>query len=301
VGREEKDLLTGLDDTLLDTAGDDITHTLDLVDAGHGHSHGSVVLTGGKADHVVQGVHEGVDVEGGLVLLDEDVLTLPPGHLLGLLQQVVAHPAGDGEDGDALLDEVLLPAGLDEHGLHLLLDLGEAGLLVLGNVAVHLVDADHQLLDAQQVDQTGVLAGLALDLAGLVVATGDGGDEVTVGGDHQQGHVGLGGAGDHVLDEVSVPGGVDHGVVPLVGEELLGGAGDGDTSLTLLLLTVHVEREGEGLLAQTLGLLLQLLHLSLGDSAELEEETTGGGGLAGVDVTADHDGHMGLTVGGHFE
>ena len=55
-----------------------------------------------------------------------------------------------------------------------------------GGVGVHLVDADEQLLDAEQVDEARVLAGLALDLTGLVVALLDGGGEVTVGGDHEE-------------------------------------------------------------------------------------------------------------------
>ena len=52
-------------------------------------------------------------------------------------------------------------------------------------------------------------------------------------------------------------GGIDDGVVEVVSEELLGGAGDGDTALALLLLTVHVEGKGERGLAQGGGLLLQ--------------------------------------------
>ena len=39
----------------------------------------------------------------------------PPQHVLGLLDQVVAYPTGNGEDGTRLLDKVLLPADLDEH------------------------------------------------------------------------------------------------------------------------------------------------------------------------------------------
>ena len=60
--------------------------------------------------------------------------------------------------------------------------------------------------------------------------------------------------------------GIDDGVVPLVGEELLGGAGDGHTTLTLLLLPVHVEGESEGGLAKVGSLFLQLLELTLGDT-----------------------------------
>ncbi len=68
--------------------------------------------------------------------------------------------------------------------------------------------------------------------------------------------------------------GIDDGVVPLVGEELLGGAGDGHTTLTLLLLPVHVEGESEGGLAKVGGLLLQLLELTLGDTCEEEEDVS---------------------------
>jgi hypothetical protein len=69
--------------------------------------------------------------------------------------------------------------------------------------------------------------------------------------------------------------GIDDGVVVLLREELLGGAGDGHTTGALLLLGVHVEREGERGLAQTGGLLLELLQLTLRDAAQLEDEATG--------------------------
>jgi len=42
----------------------------------------------------------------------------------------------------------------------------------------------------------------------LVVALLDGGGEVTVGGHHEQAHVGLGSAGNHVLDEIAMACGV---------------------------------------------------------------------------------------------
>jgi len=142
-----------------------------------------------------------------------------------------------------------------------------------------------------------VLAGLALDLTGLGVALGDRGGEVTVGRDHEDADVGLRGTGDHVLDEVTVTGGVDDSVVLGLGEELLGGAGDGDTTLALLLLAVHVEGEGERRLAHLVGLLLELDHITLGDAAELENETAGGGRLASIDVAADDDGKVNLAFG----
>merc|ERR1712176_1491508 len=222
VRRQEDHLLTGLHHALLDTA------------------------------QLVQDIVQGVAVDRLLAALD--VLALPPSHVVGLLQQVVAHPARNRQDRRVLLDEILLPTNLHQHALHLVRDLVVPRLLVRGSVAIHLVHADRDLLHAQQVDQTRVLARLALDLAGLVVALGDGRREVTVRGNHDQRHVRLRRAGDHVLDEVAVARGIDDGVVPLLGVELLGGARDGHAALTLLLLAIHVEREGEGALAQALGL-----------------------------------------------
>mmetsp|Transcript_46127 Transcript_46127/g.90911 ORF Transcript_46127/g.90911 Transcript_46127/m.90911 type:complete len:569 (+) Transcript_46127:1067-2773(+) len=299
VGGQEDDLLAGLHKSLLDTASDDITHTLDLVDTGDGHAHERAVLSLGELGVLLEGVEEGVNVDRGVVH-GANVVTLPPVHLLGLLGDVVPHPAGDRDHGDGLGNEVLLPAHLLKHVSHLIRDLLVSLLLVTSNVAIHLVDSDDQLLDTEQVDQTGVLAGLTLDLSGLVVSLLDGSGEVTISGNHQKSDICLGSTGNHVLDEISVPGSVNDGVVPRVSEELLGGARDGHTTLTLLLLSVHVEGKSERRLAELLGLLLELLELTLGDTSELEEETAGGGGLAGIDVSADNNGNVGLSFS-HFE
>mmetsp|Transcript_731 Transcript_731/g.1687 ORF Transcript_731/g.1687 Transcript_731/m.1687 type:complete len:243 (-) Transcript_731:69-797(-) len=235
-----------------------------------------------------------------LLAADLNVLTLPPGHVLGLLQQVVTHPAGDRHHRGVLLNEVLLPANLHQHALHLVGHLIISGLLVPCRVAVHLVHTDADLLHAEQIDQAGVLTRLALNLASLVVAFGNGRGEVSVGGHHDQGHIGLGRTGDHVLDEVTMAGSINDGVMPLLREELLGGAGDGHASLALLLLPVHEESESEGALAQTLCLLLQLLQLTLGQPTELEDQAAGGGGLAAVDMAANHDGQvLLLRIGRH--
>ncbi|GIM01896.1 hypothetical protein Vretimale_6678, partial [Volvox reticuliferus] len=128
-----------------------------------------------------------------------------------------------------------------------------------------------------------MLAGLPLDLTGLVVTLLNGSGEVTISRHHQQAHIGLGSARNHVLDEIAMTRGINDGVVPLSREELLGGAGNGHTTLTLLLSAVHVESEGERRLAQGRGLLLQLLQLTLRDTAELEQQATSGRRLTGVD------------------
>lgn len=62
VGGQEHDLITGLDNALLHTAGQHITHTLDLVGTGDGQTQGGVGLALGHVGHVVQGVQQGVDL-----------------------------------------------------------------------------------------------------------------------------------------------------------------------------------------------------------------------------------------------
>merc|ERR1719263_2388523 len=218
VRREEADLLTRLHGPLLDAPGDHITDTLDLVDPRHRQAHGRVGRAHRRPGHVVQAVVEAVDVEllNSALRLNLDVAAAPPGHVGRLLEEVVTNPPRDREDRRALEHEVLLPADLLEHVDHLRRDLVVTVLLVPGRVAVHLVHADDQLLRAQQVDEARVLAGLALDLAGLVVATLDRRHEVPVSRDHDERNVGLSRTGDHVLDEVAVTRGIDDGVVPLL-------------------------------------------------------------------------------------
>mmetsp|Transcript_8291 Transcript_8291/g.10057 ORF Transcript_8291/g.10057 Transcript_8291/m.10057 type:complete len:316 (+) Transcript_8291:679-1626(+) len=291
VGRHEDNFLVGLDEALLNAASKHITNTLDLVDARDGHAHGRSLVAARRRAHVVEAVVEGVDVNL-LLVGHKHVLSGPPAHVLRLLVEVVAHPAGDGEDRNGVLDEVLLPADLDKHVLHLSADLVVPRLLVAGNIGVHLVDANDELLDAKKVDEARMLTRLALHLTSLVVALLDGSGEVTIGRHHEEGDVSLGGAGNHILDKVTVTGGVNNGVMPLLSEELLGGARDRHTTLTLLLLAVHVEGEGERRLTKAVSLGLELLHLTLGNTAEFEEKAASGGRLARVDVATDNNRHV---------
>merc|ERR1719460_957974 len=295
VGGKEDNLLTRLHETLLDTACEDITDTLNLVDAGDWHPHWGAGWSLWHAAHLVKEIVQ--DLDHDLLAAGLNLDTAPPRHVelacrVLRLQEIVAHPAGDWEEWHVLLNHVLLPADLDKHALHLVGDLLVSGLLVTCGVAVHLVAAADDLLHAQQIDETGVLTSLALDLTGLVVALGNGSGEITVAWHHDHGDISLGGTGNHVLDEIAVTWGINDGVVPLVSEEFLGGARDGHTALTLLLLPVHVKGECKTALAKALGLLLELLQFTLGDSAKLKNQTTGGGALATVDVSADDDGKM---------
>merc|ERR1719453_1066383 len=287
---QEDHLFVWLHQTLLHTASQDIANTLDLVDTRDWHSHWSTGWSLRNAEQVVEDIVQGVTVDGLLAACD--VHALPPSHVVRFLQQVVAHPARDWHDRSVLLNEVLLPANLDQSALHLVGNLVITSLLVSCHIAVHLVHPNAELLHSKQVDKTRVLPGLSLDLTSLVVTLGNGCGEVTICWHHDQGTVSLGGTCDHVLDEVTVTWGIDNGVVPLLSVELLGGAGDGHTTLTLLLLSVHVECESEGTLAQALCLLLQLLQLTLWKSSQLEDQSACGGALATVDVAADDNGEM---------
>ena len=104
----------------------------------------------------------------------------------------------------------------------------------------------------------------------------------------------LGGTGDHVLDEVTMSGGVDDGHVVLGGLELPESDVDGDTTLTLGLQFVQHPGVLEGALAGLLGLLLELLDGPLVNSTALVDQMTSGGRLAGVDVTDDDNVDMSL-------
>merc|ERR1719203_2592784 len=211
-------------------------------------------------------------------------------------KEIVTHPAGDGQIRGALLNELLLPANFYQHALHLVGDLLIPALLVPSGVAVHLVHATADLLHAQQIDEPGMLPGLALDLTGLVVALGNGSCEISICGDHDERNICLGCTGDHVLDEIAVTRCINDGVMPFVGVELFGGARNGHTALALLLLPVHVEGKCEGTLAKTLSLLLQLIQLTLGQLAQLKNEPACRRALTTVDMATDHNGQV-LLVG----
>merc|ERR1719343_1761087 len=227
-----------------------------------------------------------------LAAANQNIHTRPPSHLVRLLQEVVAHPTRNGKDRRVLLNEVLLPTNLDQHALHLVGDFIIPVFLVPRGVAIHLVYSDTDLLDAQQVDQSRVLASLALDLTSLVVSPRNCCREVTVGWHHNQRNVCLRCTRDHVLDEVAVTWSIDDGVMPLLSEEFLRGAGNGHATLTFLFLAVHVKGESERALAQTLRLRLQLLKLTLWNTPELEKQAASGRALAAVDMAADHDGKV---------
>ena len=192
----DADDITGLEGTLLDGTGDDLTNTLDVVDVGDGKTERLVGEALRGDDEVVEGIEEG---EAGDLLLGTTVglPSLVPGALVGLLDEVVAVEAGVGDEGDLLG----LEADHLEHLNELVLDLVETALVPAAGV--HLVDTNDDLLDTEEVEETGVLAGLALLNTELGIGLGDGSLETTLlGGDKKKTDIGGGRAGDHVLDVI---------------------------------------------------------------------------------------------------
>merc|ERR1740131_611470 len=124
-------------------------------------------------------------------------------------------------------------------------------------------------------------------LPGLAVL-GDAGLELSgTGGDDKNSAVSLGGASDHVLDEVTMSGGINDGHIVLGGLELPESNVDGDTSLTLGLQLVQHPGVLERALTGLLGLLLELLDGPLVNATALVDQMTSGGRLARVDVADD--------------
>lgn len=187
----EGDDHTGLDDTGLDTTDGHRANTTNLVDILEGKTEGLVGRTAGRVDGV-DGLEEGLTSGLGLGLL---LPTLVPGAVGGGLNHVVTVETGDGHEGNVL---GVVADLLDEVG-GLLDDLLVTLLGPLGGV--HLVDGDDELLDTEGVGKQGVLTSLTV--------LGDTSLELTsTGSDDENSAVGLGGTSDHVLDEITVTGGV---------------------------------------------------------------------------------------------
>ena len=99
-------------------------------------------------------------------------------------------------------------------------------------------------------------------------------------------HTHLRSAGDHVLDEVAVTGGINDGDIELGSLELPQGNVDGDTTLALSLELVEHPGILERALAHLSSLLLELLDGTLVNTTALVDQVTSGGRLAGIDLCA---------------
>jgi len=172
-----------LEDTGLNTADWDCADTANLVDVLEWETERFV----GRTDWWGDGV-EGL-VEG---------LACVPRHVGGFLDHVVTVESGDWDEDD--LGWVV--ADLLEVSADFFSDFVETLLAVGGFGDINLVDADEHLLDSEGEGEESVLTGLSV--------LSDTGLELTSsGGDDEDSDISLGGASDHVLDEITMAWGVD--------------------------------------------------------------------------------------------
>jgi len=263
VGGGESDDHTGLEETSFDSSDWYRSDTSDLVD-------------------ILKGDTEGL-VDGALWWLNgvesfEEGGTLVPCEVGGSLQHVVSVPSGNWDEWDLV---GVVTDLLDVRG-DLLLDFFVTGLSPVDGFVVHLVDHDDHLLDTEGVGEESVFTGLSV--------LGDTGFEFSLsGGDDEDGAIGLRGTSDHVLNEITMSGGINDGEVVLGGLELPEGNIDGDTTFTLSLELIEHPSVLEGTLAHFLCLLLELLDGSLVNTTAFVDQVSSGGRLSGVDVTNNDD------------
>ena len=140
--------------------------------------------------------------------------------------------------------------------------------------AVHLVDDDHDLPDAEQMQQVAVPPRLVAHAFGRV--------------DHQDGGVGLRRAGDHVAQEFGVARRIDQHEIPRARAELDLAGVDGDVLVALGLQRIEHERPFERHAApRAHG--LQLFELAVRQAVGFVEQPADQRRLAVVDMADDDD------------
>ncbi|MBA7708471.1 hypothetical protein ES703_117370 [subsurface metagenome] len=242
---QEDEVVVDLQGARLDLPHGDGSDAPDGVDLLHGDPEG---LVNGLRGHLE--LVEGLQYRGPLV----------PWHIFALVVEVVAFPTGCGDEVDLVH---VVAHHLQKPG-HAVLDLLVPHLAPVHGLVVHLVDGHHQLVDPQGLGQEGVLPGLTARVGARLVLT-------PLGGDEEDGPVGLAGSRDHVLDEVPVARRVDDREEVLIRLQLVESQVDRQAPLTLLLEVVEDPGVLEGLLAEGLSLLLEVLDLLLADSSGVIE------------------------------
>jgi len=134
-----------------------------------------------------------------------------------------------------------------------------------------------------------VLAGLSI-LGNTCLKTSGGGV------DDENSAIGLRCTCDHVLDEITMPGSIDDSAIVLGSLKLPQRNIDCDTTLPLGLELIQHPCVLERALVHLSSLLLKALDHSLVDTPQLVNEMTSGSGLAGVDMSNDHDIDMRLLL-----
>mmetsp|Transcript_1883 Transcript_1883/g.2849 ORF Transcript_1883/g.2849 Transcript_1883/m.2849 type:complete len:352 (+) Transcript_1883:416-1471(+) len=279
--RSNSNYVTRTESSLLNSSADNLSNSLDIVNSRDGKTKGKIGETGRRDDEVIQSLKEGESSNLDLGL-HVSLPSLVPGALIRLDGEVVTVESRVRNEGNLL---GLVPNQL-KHLLELFLDLIETALVPLASV--HLVDSNNDLLNSKKVKKTSVLTGLSLLDSHLGVSLGDSSLETSLlCRDKKKTNISGSRSGNHILDVILMAGSIYNGVVVLIGEELLGVTLDGNSTLTLLLTGIKVVSESEGRLSLLLSHCLKLGHLTLGNSAALEDKVTTGGGLSCIYVTAD--------------
>merc|ERR1719335_1836795 len=117
---QEQDLLAGFDLALLHSPSEDIADTFDFVDARDGHAHWCTYWPLRHTAEIVQHIVQSVHVHRAAFAYY--IHAAPPGHLVGLFQEIVTHPTRDWENWCVFFNEILLPTDLHQHAHHLVFD-----------------------------------------------------------------------------------------------------------------------------------------------------------------------------------
>ena len=192
---------------------------------------------------------------------------LVPGRLLAAVGEVDARHRRDRDE----LARLERADALEERAV-LLLDRVEVVLAVVDQV--HLVHAHDDLADAEHRQDVAV--------APAVLA------HAFLGVDHQHGGLGARRAGDHVLQELDVAGGVDDDVVARRALEEAAGGVDRDALVLLVRQRVEQERVLERL-ARPLALAPDRFELALRQRVRVGEQPADDRALAVIDVADDDD------------
>ena len=191
VGRGKGHDHTGLDDTGLNTSDGHRANTANLVHILKRKTESLVSRAAGRVNGI-DGLEQSLAGRLGLGLL---LPALVPWAVAGVINHVVAIKTRDGDEGDSL---GVVSDFLDE-GRCLLDNFVETILGPFGGV--HLVDSDNELLDTEGVGKQSVFTGLTI--------LGDTSLELTgTRGNDENSAVSLGGTSNHVLDEITVTGGI---------------------------------------------------------------------------------------------
>ena len=196
-----------------------------------------------------------------------------PGHGGGAARDIVAGQRRHRDGGD------LGKAEARGHDAELRLDGAEALLRPVDQI--HLVDGEHDLLDADEVADGGVAAGLALGAMARI--------------DQQDRHIGVRRAGRHVARILLMARGIDDDEAPVRRLEIAPGDVDGDALLALGLEPVEQEAEID-LLAVEQAVLRGMPDgraLVLGDRGRVPQQPADQRRLAVVDRAAGQEPHHG--------